>query len=130
MDATADLTLALAEWRRLTALESEAILNDNWQEVADQQSRKARLQAEIQRVLRMACSPQFPQALSSWAMQGRFDSTVSELMALERHNGNLLAAKRKRRQAESERLAMTLRDLQGVRRAYGGSQGAYWQSYS
>jgi len=30
MDATADLTRVLAEWRRLTHLESEAILGDNW----------------------------------------------------------------------------------------------------
>ena len=30
MHATADVTRALAEWRRLTDLEGEAIINDDW----------------------------------------------------------------------------------------------------
>jgi len=130
MNTTAELRFWLAEWHRLTDLESKAILSDNWQEVAEQQSRKAQLQTELGRMLALACTTPFPHAPTSWAMEGKFDSAVSELMALERQNGDLLAAKRNCRQAELERLAMTLRDLHGVRRAYGSSRGPHWQSYS
>jgi hypothetical protein len=130
MNTIAQLRFWLNEWHRLTGLESEAILSDNWQEVAAQQSRKAQLQTELGRAVALACTTRFPQAPTSWAMEGKLDSAVSELMALERQNGDLLAAKRKCRQAELERLAMTLRDLQGVRRAYGSSRGPHWQSYS
>jgi hypothetical protein len=130
MNTTADLKFWLAEWRKLTDLESKAILSDNWQEVAEQQSRKAQLQEELGRVLALARATPSPQAHTSAAMAGKFDSAVNELMALEMQNGDFLAAKRKCRQAELERLAMTLRDLHGVRRAYGSSRGPHWQSYS
>jgi hypothetical protein len=130
MNVTAEVGFALAEWRRLTELEREAILSDNWQEVTEQQSRKTQLQAELGRLLALACATPFPQAHTFRAIDGKFDSAVSELMALERQNGDVLAAKRKCRQAELKRLVMTLRDLQGVRRAYGSSRGSLWQSYS
>ena len=119
MDATADLTRALAEWRRLTDLERLAILGDDWPGLAEQQTRKAQLQAEIQSALAL-----FP------GTERQFSSAVGELLALERRNGELLAEKRIRRQAESERLAGTLLSLHGVRRAYGSSRGIHWQSYS
>jgi hypothetical protein len=130
MNAAAELGFALAEWRQMTDFESEAILSDNWQEVAEQQSRKAQLQIELGRLLALACTTPFSQAHTSRAMEGKFDSAVSELMVLERRNGDLLATKRRCREAELERLAMTLRDLQGVRRAYGSVRGPHWQSYS
>jgi hypothetical protein len=130
MTTTAELRSWLAEWRRLTDLESKAILSDNWQEVAEQQSRKAQLQKELGRALASTCTTPFTEVGTSWSMEGKFDSAVSELIALERQNGDLLAAKSKRRQAELERLGMTIRDLQGVRRAYGSSRGPHWQSYS
>ena len=63
-------------------------------------------------------------------MEPGVQAAVGELITIERRNADLLAAKRHRRQAESERLALTLRDLHGVRRAYGSSRGPHWQSYS
>jgi len=129
MDATADVTRALAEWRRLTDLEGEAIINDDWREVAEQQSRKAQLQTEIQRALALFRAPS-TQGHAAREMECKFSSAAGELMALERRNADLIAAKRKRRQAESARLALTLRDLHGVRRAYGSCQHPHWQSYS
>jgi hypothetical protein len=130
MDATADLTRVLAEWRRLTNLEGEAILGDDWHGLAEQQIRKERLQAEIQSALELDGATPSTQARISRGTEPMFDSAVGELMALERRNGDLLAEKRIRRRAESERLARTLLDLQGVRRAYGSSRGPHWQSYS
>ena len=130
MHATADVTRALAEWRRLTDLEGEAIINDDWPEVAEHQSRKAQLQTEIQRALALVRAAPSDQVHSSREVERQIDFAVGELMALERGNGELLIAKRNRRQAESERLSTTLHDLQGVKRAYGSSRGPHWQSYS
>jgi hypothetical protein len=129
-DAIADVTRALAEWRRLTDLEGEAILGDNWRGVAEQQARKAQLQGEIQRALALVRAISSAQARDSREVERQFDSTVGELMALERRNAKLLVAKRNRPQPEAARLAQTLHDLQGVRRAYGTSRGPHWQSYS
>jgi hypothetical protein len=130
MDATADLTRALAEWRRLTKLEGEAILGDDWQGLAEQQTRKAQLQPEIQSALELVRATPSAQVQASREVERQIDFAVGELMALERRNGDLLVAKRSRRQAESERLSRTLHDLQGVKRAYGSSRGPHWQSYS
>jgi hypothetical protein len=130
MDVIADLTRALAKWRRLTELESEAILIDNWPGAAAQQTQKEQLQAEIQRTLASALVTPSPQDRASGAMEFELDSVVSELMALERRNCERLAAKRDHRQCEAERLAQILHDLQGVRRAYGSSRRPHWQSYS
>ena len=130
MDPTADLTQALAEWRRLTDLEREAILSDNWRGVAEQQARKGQLQPEIQRALaRVPTRAAAPPAPTPDA-EHSIHSVVGELIAMERRNAGLLVGKRNRRHAESERAARTLLDLQGVRRAYGSSRGPCWQSYS
>ena len=130
MDATADLARALAEWRRLTHLEGEAIRSDNWPGLTEHQARKAQLEKEIQHALALAREAPGAPTHTSREMEPGVDATVSELIALEERNAELLAVKRHRRQAESERLALTLRDLHGVRRAYGSNRGSHWQSYS
>ena len=130
MDVTADLTRALAEWRRLTELEGEAILSNDWHGVADQQSRKAQLQPEIQRAVEFFWAIPSAQAHAFQEVERQSSSAAAELIALERLNADLIAEKRKLHQAESQRLALILRDLEGVRRAYGSSNRPHWQSYS
>jgi hypothetical protein len=130
MDTSVDLTLLLSEWRRLTGLEGEAIQNADWPRVAVHQARKTELKEAIQRAL---SSPR-----ASWSAQGRaarsfeieFSSTVAELIALEQRNFDLLERRRRQRAVDLERVASTLHDLQGVRRAYGSIHQALWQSYS
>jgi hypothetical protein len=130
MDAPVDLAHALAEWRRLTHLEGEAILSDNWHGIAEHQARKAQLEGDIQQALALSRTRASSSARTSREMEAEVQAAVGELITLEGRNADLLAAKRHRRQAESERLALTLRDLHGVRRAYGSSRGPHWQSYS
>jgi hypothetical protein len=130
MHATADVTRALAEWRRLTDLEGEAIINDDWPGVAEHQSRKEQLQTEIQRARALVRAAPSDQVHSSREVERRFGSAANELIALERRNADLIADKRKRWLAELERLSRSLHDLQGVKRAYGSSRGPHWQSYS
>lgn len=130
MDAIADLTLALAEWRQLTDLEGEAIRSDNWQGLAKHQTWKTQLQAEIQSALAFVRAAPSAQEHTSRIADGQFDSVVGELVALESRNRDLIAAKRTRRQAESEGLSRTLHDLHGVKRAYGSGRSLHWQCYS
>ena len=80
MDATADLTRALAEWHRLTGLEGEAILGDDWHGLAEQQTRKAQLQPAIQCALALVRATPSAEACTSPEVERKFDSMVGELI--------------------------------------------------
>jgi len=127
---TTELSRALAEWRRLTALEGQAIQTGNWQQVAEHQARKSQVQADIQHALSLPRATPFAPRHVPLETETEANSAVRELIELEQRNADLLAEKRSRHQAESARLTRTLRDLGGVRRAYGCSHGAHWHSYS
>ncbi len=125
MKPPAELSRLLADWRRLTELEWLAILQDRWAELARHQQDKAMLR------------PHLAQALAS-ARAGRpagagadpMAATGRELIALQSRNSEALHAKCETRRAELQGLHQTIRNLQGVRRAYGGLPGHAWQSYS
>jgi len=127
---TTELRRALAEWRRLTTLEGQAIQTGDWQQVADHQARKSQLQADIQHALDLPRATPFASPQVHGQTETEADSAVRELIALEQRNADLLAQKRSRHQAESACLTRTLRDLGGVRRAYCVNRGAHWHSYS
>lgn len=120
MDSPTDLLSVLAEWRRLTEREAQAILNENWKQVAEQQQRKAQLQEAI------ACAPNptGPEAGDNLA------AIVNQLVLLETNNRDVLTAKRQSRQVELQRVNETQRNLQGVRRTYGEPHSHRWHSYS
>jgi hypothetical protein len=128
MQSHAELMRLLADWRELTHFESDAILRDDWNGLADHQARKAQLQEEITGVLA-------PSALAgrehrSIVEQHGLERMVRELVALETANHDRLAARRLNRSPELQRLGRTARDLQCMRRAYGPGRDPYWQSYS
>ena len=121
MDLTA-LESLIAEWRRLTEVEREAIGRADWAEVRRQQVMKLELRAQ----------------LSDAALIFREESSATrqlrpqlkELMALESANARAVALQREqvgRALAESDRAAGQLR---GLNRAYGAASGANWVSYS
>ena len=130
MNATADLMRLFTEWHRLTERESWAILGDDWKSVAEQQEKKQRLRLEMTRALDLVRAAQPVRGNLSREDQQKFDSVVSELVALETRNRDLLSAKSQSKQAELQRLNETARNLQGVRRAYGAASPHRWQSYS
>jgi hypothetical protein len=127
MDPLAELTRLLAEWRRLTELVWQAILGEHWLALARHQRDKALLRPQITRLLAQlrAARQAAPEALDD-----SFRAAARQLIALERRNGQALQAKCRSKRQELQAVSQTLRDLQGVRRAYGHARAHLWQSYS
>jgi hypothetical protein len=130
MNPNADLMRLFAEWRQLTEREGWAILGDDWKGVAEQQDKKQRLRLEMTRAFGLIRAAQPPRGNPSGEDQQRLDSIVSELVALEARNRDLVSAKSQSKHAELQRLNGAARNLQRVRRAYGASDSHHWQSYS
>ncbi len=126
MNPAAQLTRLLAEWHRLTQLEGQAILGDDWREAARRQQEKALLCPAINQAIQEVCSIQ----PGADAITGPFGPAARRLAVLEARNLEVLRAKCHRKRAELEGLGQTSRNLQGVRRAYGGPGSHLWQSYS
>jgi hypothetical protein len=125
MNSTAELMALLAEWRLFSEQEHAAILEEDWDRLARHQASKSRLSAQITEALtRFRAQPVAGQ------VQAQVNACGSELIALEMRNSELLQNLRHTRAAERERLNETNRNLQGVRRAYGGISGHLLQSYS
>ncbi|HXP60910.1 MAG TPA: hypothetical protein VN829_10490 [Dongiaceae bacterium] len=130
MNAMRDVIGLLSEWRRLSGQEREAIEREDWQGVADQQGRKARLREDITQAMLFFRGGR-PAALNACAAHEPIvANAVSDLLALEALNRERLRAKRRDRQEKLERLNATLRRLQKLRRAYGAESAVRWQSYS
>jgi len=130
MDTAADLMSILAEWRRLTEREAQAILNDDWKNVAEQQRRKAQLREPITRARELARGTQATNERAGGGGEDKLKVVVTELVALETRNRDVLNAKRQGWQAELDRVNEAVRNLRGVRRTYGGIQSHRWHSYS
>jgi hypothetical protein len=130
MHKAAELIRLLADWRRLSEGERGAILEGDWSGVADHQARKSQLQQQITLVFDQSHPVPTDRECPSDASQQELDALVREVIALEIRNRDLVAEQLQHHQPESQRLAQTVRHLQGVRRAYGPSRGPCWQSYS
>lgn len=130
MNAAAQLTRLLAEWQRLTELEAQAILGDNWPEVAHHQRAKALLGPDITQALQQFRAARPGGQTAALAPPEPFAAAAAPLVALETRNRDALRAKCQRKRAELESARQMTRNLQGVRRAYGGANPHLWQSYS
>jgi hypothetical protein len=130
MSPAAELTRLLAEWRRLTELAWQAILDEHWPELARHQKDKALLRPQITDALEQVRAARPARQTSGDADADPFRAAASELIALERRNGEALHAKCRSKREELQAVSQTLRNLQGVRRAYGNLNAHFWQSYS
>ena len=130
MDPATDLMSILAEWRRLTEREAQAILSDDWKNVAEQQRLKAQLREPITRARELAGAARTTGEKSGGGAEDKLNGVVTELVALEARNREVLDAKRLGWQAELERVNEAVRNLRGVRRTYGGVHSHRWHSYS
>ena len=119
MEDAAQLIDALTQWRRLAELEATALEAGKWKRVAECQEQKDALKPMMEKLI--DALPEFPPEVVN---------LVPELLRLEKRNDEIISEMRRRRQAESDRAGKGLRDLQGVRRAYGSSRCLGWQSYS
>jgi hypothetical protein len=130
MNAAAELMDLLAEWRRITELEGQSIRRDDWNQVAQQQRRKAQLQDPITRALNQVRAGSPDSQARPEPGESPFQSVAAELMAMESRNRELLRDKRRRKRAELDQMNLAARNLHGVRRAYGAPSASLWQSYS
>jgi hypothetical protein len=130
MQTTDDLMSVLAEWRRLTEREAQAILKDDWKSVSEQQRRKVQLREAISRARDWSGAAQVTSGRASGGGEDKLQAAVAELVALETRNRDVLSVKRERCQVELERVNEAVRNLRGVRRTYGGSHSHRWHSYS
>jgi hypothetical protein len=130
MNTTTDLMGILAEWRRLTEREGQAILSDDWKAVAEQQQRKLQLREDISRARELAGSAPATNETVGGGDKVKLNAIVSELVALETRNRDALNIKCQGRQAELARVNETVRNLRGVRQTYGGAHSHRWHSYS
>jgi hypothetical protein len=130
MDAQRELTEAYAEWRRLVEAAGEAIRVRDWDRVSACQTDLQNLQTRISRLT--------PAARTAWslsdcdrAVQDRWlNTTVQDLIQLERRNLNLLAGMKENTCAKLNQLGQARRNLNQIQRSYGFKPRATWNSIS
>lgn len=108
----------LAQWLELTKQEGDAIRAGQWTEVARHQQDKQALQPAISQV--------DPNVRSA----SRFRAAVSELMALERANSELLGERICHTRRMRDEAEQSSRNLRRVRQSYATAAPSNWQSYS
>jgi hypothetical protein len=130
MNPADDLLRLLAGWRELTEREGEAIARADWPAVTRQQDLKAELRLRLTPAF-AALQSAIPETADAAGKQdGALDLVVSELVALETRNRDLLRSRRTARKAELDRVNATVANLRQLRRAYDQGPSSLWQSYS
>jgi hypothetical protein len=130
MRAVTEVLHLLAEWRRLTEREGEAIQNGDWADVAKCQDGKGNLCLDITRAMEEMRTGAVGLEQAVAEAECRFAAIAGELVELESANRDLICAQRERHRSEWERLNHASRNLHGVRRAYGAASPQLWHSYS
>ncbi len=116
------------EWRELSTEEAAAIGKNEWSEVNQCQNRKAALQKLIiQRSpqLHSECTPAEQEAHDQ-----ELRCVISELISMERRNGELIAEKKDALADEIHGLDKSSRNLSRIKEAYASKPQAAWFSYS
>jgi hypothetical protein len=119
MSTRQNLPDLLQEWRRQTLAETQALQRLDWPGVFACQLAKEELQSLLRQVL------EAPTELPP----GPLREQVQELIALEAHNRDWLAARKSALQAQGLELDGSARNLKRVRDSYARSALACWQSY-
>jgi outer membrane PBP1 activator LpoA protein len=125
MDHRQHIAAILKRWLEMTHAESQAIRGGDWAALRKVQTAKAELR------------PPLGQAVEQWraenpteAATNPFRAEVTELLALETQNGNLLAARKHRAHAKKRLLEQALFNLRRVRSSYAKSDRLVLNSYS
>jgi len=115
----------LIEWLQETHAEAQAIQAGDWPALRKVQAAKAKLRLPL------------GQAVEEWRAQNPaeaaanpFRNEVSQLLALETQNGNILAARKHRAQEKKRLLEQALFNLRRVRSTYTTAARAELNSYS
>lgn len=110
MNARQHITTLLREWLEMTHLESHAIRLGRWSQLARIQKAKATLQQPL------------VEAIEQWkvenpieAIRNPFRDDINRLLALESHNGELIAVRKREVREKKLLLEQALDDLRRVR---------------
>ena len=125
MESRQHIAAILKQWLEMTHAEGHAIQAGNWAALRKIQSSKAELRAPL------------GQAVEQWRVENPaeaaanpFREEVSQLLALETHNGNILAARKHRAHEKKRLLEQALFNLRRVRSSYTMPERAVLNSYS
>ena len=125
MDPRQHIAAILKDWLERTHAEAQAIQAGDWPALRGIQAAKAELRLPL------------GQAVEQWRAQSPaeaaanpFRSEVTQLLALETQNGNILAARKHRAQEKKRLLEQALFNLRRVRSTYARPERAALISYS
>jgi hypothetical protein len=125
MDSRQRIAAILKQWLEKTHAESQAIQAGDWAALRTIQAAKAQLRAPL------------GEAVEEWRVNNPaeaaahpFRSEVSQLLALETQNGNILAARKHRAQEKKRLLEQALFNLRRVRSTYVKPARVVLNSYS
>jgi len=125
MDPRQQIAAILKDWLEKTHAEAQAIQSNDWAALRKIQSTKAELRLPL------------GHAVEEWRAQhpaeaaaNPFRSEVSQLLALETQNGNVLTARKHRAQEKRRLLEQALFNLRRVRFTYAKPARAGLNSYS
>jgi hypothetical protein len=113
MNIRQHIAALLKQWLEKTHAETEAIQAGKWAALRLIQSEKAQLRVLLGQAVEewRACDP-------AEAAANPFRAEVSQLLALETQNGNLLATRKRRAQEKKRLLEQALFNLRRVRSTY------------
>ena len=120
MNSETELNECCREWRRLAAVEGDAICRRDWQLVLDCQKALRMLQPRLLR-----CSE-----TNAPAAKTNFQAAVSEMIDLERRNLDLLNTLQQSAALKKQRLEQTQQNLRRVQHSYAPAPAAAWSSFS
>lgn len=125
MEPPSQLLELYGRWRQLTHHEAEAIEAGSWDRVEQVQLAKRDLQPHIidahqeWNLIPADCRPD----------KGEIRSCITELIELERRNGEFISLKQEAARREQSVLDKSQRNLRQIHRSYVTDHGARWNSY-
>ena len=128
MSARDEIEEYYEEWRTLSDAEAPAIQQSKWAQMQQCQSRKAAIQKMI--IQRTPAMEQELDVEDAAENQRELRIVISDLISMERRNGELLAEKRRCMSAEQDGLEKSNRNLSRIRQAYTSKPQTAWFSYS
>ena len=125
MDQRQHIAAVLKQWLEMTHAESQAIQSGDWAALRKIQTAKAALRPPLGEAVE-----QWRAANPAEAAANPFRAEVTELLALETQNSNLLAARKHRAHAKKRLLEQALFNLRRVRSTYTKPGRLVLNSYS
>jgi hypothetical protein len=126
MNRDAQLLELYHQWRALTQAETLAIQEGNWGKLLETQEQKKSLQNRIDTVEMEAKRETEFQDKAGTGLK----ETLHELILLEQQNAAALADRQQELEFEQQQMDRSRGNLRQLQKAYSGSVGAVWQSYS